>query len=58
MAYALYRDDRRVSKAHSTREAAIIEAVEAGAVTTSSGYFAGDLDHGWMLADGYEIRET
>lgn len=48
MPWALFHDGRQVSKAHSTRIAAMIEAMEARAVIRS--------EHSYELADGYEVR--
>ena len=49
MTFALFKDDKQISKAHSTREAAETEAFEVGAVVT--------MGRSVMLAKGYEIRE-
>lgn len=50
MSWALFHDGRQVSKAHSTRIAAMIEAMEAKAVIRSG--------RAYELADGYEVRPT
>ena len=55
--YALFHDGKQISKAHSTRFAAIVEACEAGAAVYSTPDFPG----GWsgvVFADGYEVREA
>jgi hypothetical protein len=59
--FALFRDGKQISKAHSTRAAATIEAFERGAIVISHAdfwakevLFAESLD----LSDGYEIREV
>ncbi len=55
--YALFHDGRQVSKAHSTREAVLVEAHERRAVITESSDF-GDFRRIARLVRGYEIRET
>jgi hypothetical protein len=53
----LFHDGRQVSKAHSTREAVLVEAHERRAVITESSDF-GDFRRIARLVRGYEIRET
>ena len=48
--WALFYDGKRVSKPHSTRDAAIIEAYELNAVVAERGKL--------FLVDGCEIREV
>lgn len=48
MSYALFKDGKQVSKAHSTKEAVAIEAHELGVVYDAR-YWRG-------LAEGYEIK--
>lgn len=55
--YALFKDGKQVSKAHSTREAATIEAYERGLVVDWGADFPGDKP-GRALADGYEIKQA
>lgn len=54
--FALFKNDKRISKAHSTREAAFIEAFERGVVIDYSADFIGDKS-GRTLMEGYEVRE-
>ena len=54
--YALFKDDKQISKAHTTQAAVIIEAYERKFVTSCSSDFMGeDAD---VLDDGIEIREV
>jgi len=55
MTFALFRNGKQVSKAHSTKDAVAAEAFELGAVLTWSGDFKPG--SGIILADGYEIKE-
>ena len=60
MAYALFKGGKQMSKAHSTKGAALIEAYERKVVVSSCSDFP---DHEPMksskeLLDGYEIREV
>lgn len=48
MMYALFKGEAQVSRAHTTWEAAAVEAFERHAVVQSRGWK--------MLATGYEIR--
>jgi len=43
--YALFHDGEKISKAHTTREAVVIEAYERGAVGEHHPYFPGDRRH-------------
>ena len=56
--YALFFHGQQISKAHSTRRAAVIEAFERGAVERSSEDFPEDPEslRDPVLAKGYEIR--
>lgn len=56
-AYALFQNGKQISKAHSTRLAARVEAYEIGAVVTNHADFPGDVQS-TVLADGYEIKEV
>ena len=53
--YALFRNGEQISKAHSTRVAALIEAFEAGAAVQSAAGFP-DGWSGTVMADGYEVK--
>lgn len=55
--YALFKDGKQISKAHSTREAAAIEAYERGLVVDWGADFPGDKPGRW-LAGGYEIKQV
>ena len=57
MTYALFKDSKQISKAHSTREAAIVEAREIGKVQRVVHDFCGNT-HRITLVEGYEIREV
>ena len=57
IAFALFRDGRQVSKAHASKDAAAVEAYEAGAVIHWGTDFTGDKSRRG-LADGYELREV
>ena len=54
--YALFKDGKQISKSHSTRRAAGMEAYEHSAVVHMSIDFTGDRQLN-PLATGYEIRE-
>ena len=54
--FALFHDGKQVSKAHTTRRAAVIEAYEQKAVVDCGADFTHDTE-GRYLADGYEIKE-
>lgn len=56
MMYALFKDGKQHSKAHSSREAATVEAYEIGAVVDWGADWIGDKP-GRGLAGGYEIKE-
>lgn len=56
MSFALFKNEKRISRWHSTRRAAKIEAFEAGAVISWGVDFAGDTS-GVSLRDGYAIME-
>lgn len=54
--YALFHNGERISKAHSTWVAAMIEAYERGVrEAIRSPDFSGGR-HGTMLVDGYEVK--
>lgn len=55
MKYALFKDGKQISKAHSTKDAAAIEAYERGLVWDCNADFPGDKP-GKELAAGYEIN--
>jgi hypothetical protein len=55
--YAPFKDGRQVSKAHSTREAAIAEAYTHRAVVNRAPDFPGDTAARGVLEQGYSIRE-
>lgn len=58
MLYALFRDGRQISKAHSTRIGAVMEAFERGAVLSWSPDFGSDQPAADMeLASDCEIKE-
>jgi len=54
--YALFHDGIQISKSHSTKEAAMVEAYEHGAVVDYGADFIGDKS-GRCLIDGFKIRE-
>jgi hypothetical protein len=54
--YALFLDGRQISKAHTTRQAVVMEAFERGAVERRSEDFPGDPATHAAPAPGYEIR--
>lgn len=61
MMYALFKDGKQISKAHTTESVVWIEAYEKGAVISSSPDFVPDdaffpARGAKSLADGYEIR--
>ena len=49
-AYALFRDNKQISKPHSTKEAAMIEAYEQGVVVVLKGHK--------FLVDDHYVREV
>jgi hypothetical protein len=53
--YALFKDDKQISKAHSTQEAAAVEAYERKLVIDWGTDFPGDKP-GRTLLEGYEIK--
>lgn len=55
--YAVFKDGKQYSKAHSTKEAAKIEAYEMGVVVDWGADFIGDKP-GRGLIDRFEIKET
>lgn len=55
--FALFKDGKQVSKAHSTRHAVIIEAYEKNIVARTTADFGTDDSYAW-LPDEYEIREV
>lgn len=57
--FALFKDGEQVSKAHSTKFAAVIEAIEKGLATRSDHDFPDTAPsvHTVALAEGVEIRE-
>lgn len=55
--YALFKDGKQVSKAHSTRNAVITEAHELGVVFAYHADMPGDVS-GRDLAAGYKIQEV
>lgn len=57
MTYALFKNNTQVTKAHSTKDAAVIEAYELGIVIDYSADFIGDKS-GRSLIEGYEIKEV
>ncbi len=57
MGYALFKDGQQVSKVHSTRRGAGMEAYEAGAVVIMSLDFREGMPER-ALAGGYEIRSV
>ena len=57
MMYAIFKDDKQVTKAHSTREAAMVEAFEAKLAYYASPDFPGDKG-GFGLYDGYKLKEV
>lgn len=54
--YALFQNEAQITKAHSTKEAVIIEAYELKLVIDFSADFIGDKS-GRSLPEGCEIRE-
>lgn len=56
--YALFLDGKQISKAHTTRAAAMVEAFERGAVERRSEDFPGDPPAHTALAPRYEIRHV
>lgn len=54
--YALFKDDKQVSKTHSTIQAVTIEAYELGAMLSYGADFIGDTS-GVDMAAGYMIKE-
>jgi len=54
--YALFKDGKQITKAHSTERAVRIEAYERKLVVSSSGDFS-IYSHDY-LADGLEIKQT
>ena len=57
--YALFHHGKQVSKAHSNRIAAQMEAYEFGVVLDSAiGDFPGDSPSVRRLATGYEVKEV
>lgn len=55
--YAIFKDNKQVTKAHSTKEAAMIEAFEGKHAHYASRDFVGDKG-GFFLNKGYEIKEV
>ena len=49
MAYALFKNGKQVSKAHSTKSVVVIEAYEAGSIVNYHADFIGD-------SSGMELR--
>jgi len=56
MTYAVFKGKEQVSKAHSTREAAWIEAYEMGVVVEGSTDF-GPQNYWRCMAKGYTVEE-
>ena len=57
--YALFHNGRQISKAHSTRNAAVIEAIERKLAIWGSGDFLGDVGVSTVaLPEGYDIKEV
>jgi hypothetical protein len=56
--FALFKDGVQVSKAHSTRGAAMIEAFQWKAVVSWSKDFWSDPAPGLCMVEGYEVKET
>lgn len=56
--YALFKDGRRVSKIHTVRSVAVMEAFDRRVVVLSSQDFFDDPVTGYGLTDGYEIKEV
>ena len=54
--YALFHNNKQISKSHSTKQAVLIEAYEHKAILHYSADFPGDTS-GIELANGYEIKE-
>jgi|HubBroStandDraft_4_1064222.scaffolds.fasta_scaffold122747_5 hypothetical protein len=54
--YALFKDGRQYSKAHSTKEAAAIEAYEKGVIVDWGTDFPSDKP-GRGIMEGFEIRK-
>jgi len=55
--YALFKDGKQISKKHASRQVALIEAYERGAIVHYSADFIGDAS-GTEMIGGYEIREV
>lgn len=55
--FALFRDDKQISKMHSDTRPCLIEAVQRGLVFCASADFTGDKS-GTFLADGVEVRRV
>ena len=54
--YALFRDGQQISKAHTTRDAVVIEAFELAVVGQYHRDMFGDRPTYTALLPGYEIR--
>lgn len=54
--YAIFKDDKQVTKAHSTKEAAMVEAFEAKLACYAYPDFPGDKG-GLFLDDGCTLKE-
>jgi hypothetical protein len=56
--FALFKNGIRISKVHSTRGVAMVEAFQAKAVLSWSNDFWSDPAPGLVMAEGYEVKET
>lgn len=56
--FALFKDGIQISKAHSTRGVAMVEAFQRKAVVSWSQDFWSDPAPGLAMADGYEVKEV
>lgn len=56
MPYALFKDGKQISKTHSTKEAALVEAFEARAIVKGAWDFHPKDGFDNTLCAGYEIR--
>jgi hypothetical protein len=55
--FALFRDGKQITKAHSTRHAVITEAYERNIVQRTTPDFGSNDEYAW-LPDEYEIKEV
>ena len=57
MTYAIFKNEKQVTKAHSTKKAAIVEAFEAKMASYAFPDYIGDKG-GLFLNNGYKLQEV